>query len=78
METMRPVSITTDKNGVPLEGVLTIRNSEAMPGRLKVCLVLPIKNGLGAIDGHGEVEIADLPELPEQIAMGPEFRLEMN
>ena len=78
METMRPVAITTDRSGVPLDGELKIRESETMPGRLKVCLVVAVTNGLGAINGSGEVEIADLPEIPEVLAMGPEFRLEMN
>lgn len=80
METIRPVAITTDRNGVPLEAVLTIRGSETMPGRLKVCLVLPVKNGLGAITNTGETEIAEVPaeNIPDEIAMGPEFRLEMN
>lgn len=80
METTRPVVITTDRNGVPLEGHLTIRTSETMPGRLKVCLVMPVTNGLGAMTGDGDVEVADVPQdaIPDEIAMGPEFRLEMN
>lgn len=80
METTRPVAITTDRNGVPLEAVLTIRTSETMPGRLKVCLVMPVTNGLGAMTNDGDVEVAAVPSenIPEQIAMGPEFRLEMN
>ena len=80
METTRPVAITTDRNGVPLRSVLTVRASETMPGRIKVCLVMPVTNGLGAMSSEGDVQVADVPadEIPDQIAMGPEFRLEMN
>lgn len=82
MEAMRPVAITTDGAGVPLQGFVTIRDSEAMPGRVKVCLMIPTTNGLGAIDGEGQQhELKAVPgadDLPEAVPMGVEFRLEMN
>lgn len=82
MEAMRPVAITTDGAGVPLQGFVAIRDSETMPGRLKVCLMLPTTNGLGAIDGEGnQHELKEVPgsgEMPDEIPMGVEFRLEMN
>jgi hypothetical protein len=70
----------TDKQGHPLQLTAQVRPSESMPSRLKIALTVPTGKGLGAMNPDGEIHnvVNVKGELPEHMAVSPEFRIELN
>jgi hypothetical protein len=76
----RPTVITVDKNGQPLKAEMQMRDSESTDSRKKVCFTVPTNNGLAARDHNGDLhELEKVPkDMPEDLPICMEFRLEMN
>lgn len=73
----RPYAILCEKGGDPVPLQLMVRESESAPGRLKVIFVASAEEGLRAISAT-DAKLLVKPSADAKIALGVEFRLEMN
>ena len=74
----RTAVIASNSNGEPLLIRLSVRESETAPSRIKVGFAVNTEEGLGATDGQRVQKIPSPDDLPSEVMIEREFRIEMN
>ena len=75
---MRTAVVAADANGQPLLIKLAARPSSVAPGRIKVAFMVDTTQGLAATDGEKIQRITAPDDLPDEVIVDQEFRIEMN
>lgn len=74
----RTAIIASDSEGQPLMLRLQVRESSTAPARLKLGFTVSTENGLAATDGQKVQPIPSPEDIPGEVMIENEFRVELN